>query len=417
MAGVPLSNYLDFFAGTGVAIVDGPQDIVNDARKNAPALARWLNGKDMKDLIKGGRSISSFIMLDEQSTAENHLPGATFTWTGPQVLDQTTYKWTFTMDHAALVEQEWMLNGPQQMTGKYRFQQLIDIQAKAEMRVKTSLYNFMSSKFWTEPDFTTMEGTGVTATEQNSIAVFVNEYANGLFNSAGSAGTAFTTVGGINPTTAGNSRWAPRFVQYSSSATGQPKGSGSTAGATQNDVIAAFDDMFLRIKYPQYRMFDEYMKANAMNQVFIATSKRGMTHFKQCCRDRQDRFISAADPNWPGVNYAGIPIEYHEELDTATLYPNHQTLASATDNVTEGNSGSANANMGLGPRYYWLHPASVTPVFHEERYFYKRKPITPDDQPEAVIIPYSTWWNIICTSRRRLGIVGPTGNAFAAYSN
>lgn len=419
MAGVPISasGLADFFNSTGSAVIDDPNTFVNDAQKNSPTLAVWMAGKSQDDMFGGGKNFTGAIMLDESSTAINQLPGASLTYSNPQVLDYFTYKWTITTDFDQLLEAEIILNSPEQMSGQGRFQQLKAVDRKSRTRSMTSMYNFMSGKFWSEPDFTTMEGTGSTAIEQNSIPCFLNEYANGLYNSAGSAGTAWTTVGGINPTSSGNSRWMHRTSAYTSNATGQPKGSGSTAGATVAGVVEAFDDMFLKIKYRQYNRFDEYMTQSPLDKVFIATSKRGYTHYQQICRDRQDRFIQAADPNFPGLNYAGIPVQYHEELDAATLYPNHQTLASATDNVAEGNLGSANANMGLGPRYYWLHPKFIKPVFHKSRFFYQREAIVPPDQPDAVIRVFCTYWNIIATSRRRLGLVSPTGNAFVAYSN
>ena len=114
----------------------------------------------------------------------------------------------------------------------------------------------------------------------------------------------------------------------------------------------------------------------------------------------------------------GIPIHYWQGRDAATLYPNHRTLGSADNNVAEGNSGSANANMGLGPRYYFLHPKYMLPVFHEKWYLRFRDPIKPSDQPEATIIPVSTWYNFVCRSRQRQGILGPlqiTGGVFPIY--
>lgn len=413
MAG--LADYTDFIASTGPAVFDGGKDLINDAVKNAPALARWMDGKDMAELLKGGKEITGKIMLDEQTTAENYAVGADFTWSDPQVLDYWTYDWRFTMDHMSLVDQEIILNGPEQMTGMGRFQQLTDIMKKQEARVMTSIYNFMSGKVWAEPDFNTMVGrNSATLIEQNSIPVFVHEYITGLYNGAGTAGTAWTSTGGINTAGAGNSRWDNRRVTYTTGATAQPKGSGGTVGGPQNDVISSFGRMFRKINYQQYRTFDQYMTQTPMNKVFIACSEKGITHYEESCRDRQDAFIKANDPAFPGTQYRGIPIEYHEELDTATVYPNHLTQASADNNIAEGtNNGGLNA---IGPRYYWLHPKYITPVFHNQRYFHKFKPLPQSSSPEKVTIPYACYWNFICSSRRRLGIVSPSAvGLFTAY--
>lgn len=406
-----LSAYADMFASATPAIYGGPKDIQNDAIKRAPALAPFIDGSDLKDMFKRGKEITCKIMLDESSNAQNHLPGATFSWSNPQVLDYATYPWRYTMAHSAIIEQEWILGGASEMTAKARYLQFTDTQYKVEMRAMTDNFNFMSSKIWAEPDFNAMEGTSAAGTEQMSIPAGINEYANGLYNSAGSAGTAWTTFGRINPTTAGNSRWTHPLVRYASDNTAQP-----AAGTPDDGVIGAFDKMYRRVKYNPIRSFAEYMAQSPMDRAFIACSEKGVTHYEQCCRDRQDRFMTVNDPAFPGANYRGIPVTYHEELDTATLYPNHLTLALATDNVAEGTD--ASGNNAIGPRYYWLNPKYIRAVFHADRYFYKRKPIVPDNQPEALVVPISTWWNLVFLSRRRLGLVSPSANgSFPAYVN
>jgi hypothetical protein len=412
MAGQELSAYADMFASATSAIYGGPKDIQNDAIKRAPALAPHLDGRDTKEMFKRGKNITGSIMLDESTNSQNHLPGATFSWTNPQVLDYWTAPWRYTMSHQAIIEQEWILGGASQMDAETRYLQFKDTQFKVEMRAMTDNFNFMSGKLWAEPDFNAMEGTGAAGTEQYSKAAFMNEYANGLYNSAGSAGTAWTTVEGISPTATGNSRWTHQLVRYTTDNTTRP-----AVDTPDSGVVGAFDTMYRRVKYQPIRSFAEYMKQSPIDRAFISTSEKGISHYEACCRDRQDKFMTVNDPAFPGANYRGIPVQYHQELDTATLYPNHQTLASATDNVTEGNSGSTNANMGTGPRYYFENPKYLPIFFHADRYFYKRKPITPDNQPEALIVPISTWWNLCCTSRFRLGLVGPTGQAFPAYTN
>lgn len=412
MAGVELSALADMYASASSAIYGGPQDIQNDAIKRAPALAPHLDGRDMKDLFRRGKNITGAIMLDESTNTINHLPGHTFTPTNPQVLDYWTAPWRFTTAQQNILEQEWILGGASEMGEKARYLQFKDTQYKVEMRGMTDVFNFMSGKLWQEPDFNAMEGTGAAGTEQYSKACFMNEYANGLYNSAGSAGTAWTTIEGISPTATGNSRWKCQLVRYASDNTARP-----ATGTPDDGVVAAFDIMYRRLHYQPIRSFAEYMKQSPMDRKFISTSEKGISHYEQCCRDRQDKFMTVNDPAFPGCNYRGIPVQYHQELDTATLYPNNQTLASATDNVAEGNSGTTNANMGTGPRYYFEDPSVLKVFFHADRYFHKRKPVVPDNQPEALVVYISTYWNLCATSLFRLGMVGPTGQAFPAYTN
>ena len=268
--------------------------------------------------------------------------------------------------------------------------------------------------------------SGSTATEPYSLGTFVHEYTNGQFNGAGSAGTAFTTVEGINPTSSGNTKWKNQYATYDSSALTATAASGTAITGIHNsgDVIAGFDDMITRVQFIPPTSFQEYFERAATDQMFVATSKKGYTHMQQSLRARQSTWNwtpSGNNPGISGLNYLGIPIYYWQGLDSATLYPNESaTPANTTDNVTEGATGvgpSVNVK-GIGPRYYFLHPKYMLPVFHDKWYIRFREKITPSDQPEATIVPVSTWYNFVCRSRQRQGILYPlaiTGGVFSTY--
>ena len=415
MAGATLSELADLLLSTGSAYITSPDKLINDARLRAPALARWMNGKDMTDMLSGGPDIKFNAMYDAQTTAVNALAGDDLSFSNPQVLKTGTYDWRFTHDHETYIDQDLILNGhgSSDLSTMGRYQVYTDMRMKQEARCATSMYGFMSSKLWAEPNVTTMVGKSTTAAiEQNSLAVFFNEYRYGLYNSEGSAGTAFTTVGNIDPATVVN--WRHPRVTYTSGSTAQPKGSGATAGAAQNDVIAAFGRMYRKLNYVPYHKYDEYMTQNPMDRSFIACSEKGMTHFEESCRDRQDAFMKMNDPAFGEVNYRGIPLVYQQELDTATLYPNHLTLASATDNVAEGVANST--SNAWGPRYYWLTPRWVTPIFHKERFFHKHDMLHMSTTAERKVIQRTSYWNLACTSRIRNGLVSPgAASLFTAY--
>lgn len=431
MAGASLNAYLDLVNRTGPAIFAGKEEIVNDAVKQTYGISPFMRGKGIAEMFRGGKYITDEWFPDESTTAVTHLPGASFTWSNPQTSKYWSANYRFLMDHMSVIDQEEDLNGPEQAAGMARFQQIKSMMWGKKQRLMTSVYNKMDNLLFAEPDFNAMEfstSTSSTASEPYSLAAFVNEYGNGLFNSTGTgaAGTAWTTVEGINPTSTGNTKWKNARVTYSSSSTAAAAATGTAATGVVNvgDVIAGFDEMYLQVDFRPPTSFQEYFERAATDRMFVAASKKGYTHMQQSLRARQSTWNwtpSGNNPGISGLNYLGIPIYYWQGLDSATLYPNESaTPANTTDNVTEGAAGvGSSVNVkGIGPRYYFLHPKYMLPTFHEKWYIRFRDPIKPSDQPEATIIPVSTWYNFVCRSRQRQGILYPlaiTGGVFSTY--
>lgn len=431
MAGASLNAYLDLVNRTGPAIFAGKEEIVNDAVKQTYGISPFMRGKGIAEMFRGGKYITDEWFPDESTTAVTHLPGASFTWSNPQTSKYWSANYRFLMDHMSVIDQEEDLNGPGQAAGMARFQQIKSMMWGKKQRLMTSVYNKMDNLLFAEPDFNAMEfstSASSTSSEPYSLAAFVTEYGNGLFNSTGTgaAGAAWTTVEGINPTSTGNTKWKNARVTYSSNSTAAAAATGTAVTGVVNvgDVIAGFDEMYLQVDFRPPTSFQEYFERAATDQMFVATSKKGYTHMQQSLRARQSTWNwtpSGNNPGISGLNYLGIPIYYWQGLDAATLYPNESaTPANTTDNVTEGATGlGSSANVkGIGPRYYFLHPKYMLPTFHEKWYIRFRDPIKPSDQPEATIIPVSTWYNFVCRSRQRQGILYPlaiTGGVFSTY--
>lgn len=451
MAGSPLSSFTDFVTTTGPAYLTSKEDVINDALKQSYYWSRFIRGKGMDELVQGGSSIKDDILFNEQTTAITHLPGHTFTWQNPQVLKEWAINWRFITDHMAYIEQEIMFNAPESMTGRGRFMAYKNMKYKLEQRLYTSMWNFMESKIWAAPNTTQMESS--TGTEPYSLPCFINEWCgtttyegNGLFGTGSSlsADNKFTTVQGLAPSAAVSSgRWANEAVHYNTAEVGTP---GTVTAGINIGVVEAFDRMFLRLDYHTPSTWQQYFEQSPVDQVHIACSAKGMQHYWACLRTRQDLFVAPGrqDPGFTGAAYRGIPLVYVTALDTAAIYPNHNDLTLASSLQTEG---TANTNAGtsyiadgpgriplngdtlytedteskIGPRYYWIHPKYIKYIFHDKRYFYQRPAITPTDQPEATIVPVSTWCNMVAKMRSRLGIVFPftdgaaAGTQFVAY--
>ncbi len=397
-----LSTFNDFVSVTGPAYLTSAEDVINEAVKNNYLLRRFLKGADMTKVIQGGSVIRDSILFDEDSTFQFYQPNETFTWANPQVIDEWEINWRFAVDHMSWTDQEIELNIGSGLSQSARFHQYKRLKRIKEQRLWTSVLNGMEDQLFAVPEVAKQETN--TGEEPYSIPAFVNEETNGLFGgvATGAPGAAWTTVEGINPVT--ESRWVPQQVTYTQSTTDSADGT-----LASNNVIGAFDDMFLSVKFDVPPTKQEYFESPKLYAQFIACSKAGQNHYRQLLRASQDTFVTASrqDPSYMKPQYAGIDLEYVANLDTAALY-SHSMASSALQ--TEQ---SANAD-DIGPRYYWLNGAYLCPVFHSTRYMTKHPVMTHPNQPFTHIMPVDTWYNMVCRSRQRLGIVRPLGDIVTA---
>lgn len=406
MAGSPLTAYLDLQARTTKAIETGPKQIVNDAQVyNNFMYSRFLAGKGEKEMMAGGLQLSDEVLMEDPLSAQTHLPGHSFTWPNPQTAKYWAVSLRYLTGSMSFIDQEIEQQAPATMTAKARFLKIKDMHYGKRQAAMTSLWNKMETLLFAEPVTETMETNSTTAsTEPYSIAAFVNEQTNGLFNNISSipasVGTAWTTVEGLSPTATGNSRWKNAAQSYTSSST-------TAAGG----VVDALENLIMDIGYMPPPTMQEYFNRPEMDRLFLGASRKGLNHYKSCLRDRQDILPASGhmDAGIPSPTFDNVPMYYLAGLDSATWYPNHLTGASITDNVTEGQTTS---NGNRGPRYYALHPRFMGPVFHVNRYFVEKWELKPTDQYEATVIPISVWFQWRASSRRRHGIVYPSGNVF-----
>ena len=230
-----------------------------------------------------------------------------------------------------------------------------------------------------------------TGTEPYSIPTFVNERASGLYD-------GFTTVQGIDPTS--ETKWVPQKQTYTSASVA------TTSTPGEANIISAFDDMYLDVKFVPPPTHQEYFENPALNAQFIACSKKGQTIYAQLLRASQDTFVTASrqDPSYMKPQFAGIDLEYVSELDTAAIYDQDDNDTFTTEGADAGFK---------GPRYYWINANYMKPVFHTTRYMYMHKTMVHPNQPFTTIVPVDCWYNLVCRSRQRQGIVSPIGNIYA----
>jgi hypothetical protein len=269
----------------------------------------------------------------------------------------------------------------------------------------------MESHIWSEPDFDEMESAaGGEYGKWYSIPAFVNEFTSGLYNNGPTTpgGTAWTTIHGIDPTssTQGQTGFTHQTASYTNEVTSTDE------LPSTGTILGAFEKMWKKVHFEKPPSMGEYFSNPAYGSQQIFCSPEGQTAYAMLIRAFQDQYVieTRQDPAYPDPAFNFIPVKYVNALTTATLYPNHATLASATDNVAEGTSGDGN----VGPRYYWLNSEYLYPCFHEEMFFARQKVREHFNDPDTFVMPVRTWGNFKCTSRKRQGLVSPGQDVYTS---
>ena len=390
MAGNPLSEFNDFQEGTGPNYITGSKTLVNESMRNTHHFGTMLQGEhNGVKIIQGGADIRESIIFQHNQTGETYQPGASHDWKNPQRLQRILANWRYTMVHMSWTEQEIILNDKVQFGDEdTRFQQYVDIRNEKEMLMWSAKWELLEDLLWAEPNTATMEGEGAGFTEPYSIPVFINEDTNGLH---ARNGTTWTAIEGITVTNAEiNSRFEPQQLTYDT----------KTVGADDN-ILGIFDEMIEDVKFEIPPMHQQYFEDPQLNKQMILTSKVGKKACRVLLRAGQDHYvIGGQDAAYPNPAYEKIPIQRVSTLETATLYDD-----GASDNTTE-----ALASIN-GPRFYWCNGNYMFPVLHRDKYFTKGEVTKHHNVPDTWVCPVATWYNVICTSRRRQGIVSPGTSA------
>lgn len=398
MSGVSVQQFGDFVAGTGPAEVSSAQDVVNDAMLRTYSFG-WLLKGDIanKKVLQGGSEIREDIFFEHGNTFNFHLPGQTRTWTQPQKLVKTRIFWRFGEAHMSWNRQTVMLNDRGKFGGdEGRFQQFVDLRNQIERVMWTDKWEGMEGALWAEPNVD-MEQEG--GKPPLSIPAYVNEDTSGLFNPR-DGGTTFTTIANIDPTDSalGRTGFVPTQRTY---ATAIANRTNTYAGDT---ILGQMDLMYQDLKFEQPPTMKEYFDNPRYNKFCIATSSVGRAVMMQALRGANDRVVlgGGQDMAYPDPAFNYIPIKRVEQLDTATLYNN----AASTDTVAEDTANN------IGPRFYWLNTEYLYPVFHDEMYFAKDEVMRHPNDPDTFVCPVNTWYNVLCTSRRRQGILSPSTDLY-----
>jgi len=409
--GTPIALFNNFAEATGPLYINDPMSVINDAqRNNTYSFGALMGGeRGMKKMIEGGSEVRFATYFESGNRTRFHQPGATQNWTQPQKLVHGRANHRYLITDMAWTLQEIMHNEKLRYGSEgERFQEYVRLKRHYEQVMWTDKWDFMEEHIWSEPDFTEMESsTGGERGEWYSVPSFINEYTNGLFNNSGSGGTAWTTVHGIDPSTATllQNRYNIQTAVYSNEVVS------NTEIVKSTNILGAFEKMWKKVHFEMPPMKGEFYSNPAYNNQQIFCSPEGQTAYTILLRSFQDNYVidTRQDPAYPDPCFNFIPVKYVNTLTTATLYPNNTTYASSTDNVAESAAGY------VGPRYYWINSNYLYPFFHEEMFFRVEKVREHFNDPDTFVQPVRTWGNLKCTSRRRQGLVSPKG-ASALYS-
>ena len=389
-----LSTFSDFVDTTGPSFLTTATDVVNEACKNNYLLRRFLRGKGPSETVQGGSTIKDTIMFTDSSTFQYYEPNETFTWSNPQVLTNWEIRWRFAVDHMAYMDQEVELNAGSTMSRDARHQAYKSLKRTKEQRLWTSMLNGMEDGLFTLPSSSDMEDAG--GTKPYSLPTFINGDANGSF------GAAFDTVQGIDSTV--QTKWVPQQMQGATSSGTVKQGYTSATGNDAGNIISKMDEMWDDVRFVPPPSHEEYFDNPELNAMFIACSRAGSRIYTQLLRASQDTFVSSTrqDPAYMRPQFAGIDVEAVAALDDYAGYEGQ---------YTEGENGSTNR----GPRYYFINANYMKFVFHTERYLHMHPTMRHPNQPFTTIVPVDCWYNFVCRSRQRQGILAPGGTIYAAY--
>jgi hypothetical protein len=108
--------------------------------------------------------------------------------------------------------------------------------------------------------------------------------------------------------------------------------------------------------------------------------------------------------------YAGIDMEYVSELDTAAVYGESGGTGDAVGTGAAGTFTEENAtgtDIYDGARYYFINANYLKFVYHTSRYMHSHPTMRHPNQPFTTVKPVDSWYNFICRSRQRQGIIVP----------
>jgi len=369
-------SFADFILATRDVKLTTQKEAINEATKHTYFLSNMLKGRDTSDVFRGGTKLVERVMATDNGSFKFYQPGDEFNPTGVDTLKKIEVDWRFAMAHFVFYDEETELNSGDENA-------YLDLKRTYEQAAMTSNFNGMEDALWTAPNAAGMETGGTGGTAAFSIPTFINENTNTIPN-------GFSTLMTVDPSV--NPWWQNQKSAYTAANIAD-----TTGGATS--LLASLADMWLNIKFEKLQSASQWFESDDLKKMFIATNKDGHKQMSMLLQRLNNRLTpNRDDPAYPDPMYNGYPIMYVSDLDTAPVFTGTGVLGASNTNGV--------ANVGY-PRFYFANLRYLYACYHSQRYLY---PIVKDGgakAPTAHVMFYNTWYNVVCRSRRRQGIVYP----------
>lgn len=391
MAGTPLdaASFADFYAATGLANINKPTQYIVDAQRyrtyDWPRLAGGnVNGARR---IQGGARIKFQTVLRTLGNGESYLLGQPVPYNEQQTLTEAVADWRFQRTHVSWTEGIVLLNEALTMgRDEFVFQQFVDLRDKFDADLNLDMMDLLESSLWA-PGTALMEGQGATKKVPYSIDFHINEETNGLK-------TGVTTKEGVAPGDKldldGASLWKPQIRKYTT----------AVPGAAGN-LLTAFRRIFMDIEFQVPEGRAQYYESPVLSKQIIKTSPEGVEHYMFLLERGQDSWVAGKqDAAYNEPQFMGVPVSRSDAFGRGLYY--------------DGNTVDQFGGTNKGPRYLFENGNYLFPVLHREKAFKKTMPRSQYEVIDRWSVVLQIWWNLVCTSYRRQGHVGPTGSVITA---
>lgn len=385
MATLSISQLLDFVkATTDLWVGDGgKKTFQNDASINTNIWGKLAYGWADKLYANAGKSVRAPIILQDNGSFRSYkMGGSGGPYTDAQVIEEPQFYMRFTQSHMTYRDQELLFN--EGGGGDGEFTQAVNLYESKVTAMKTAHWNGLDAQCFAVPDPTLMEGDGSTQSEPFSVWTWLNEFDNGLMKYT--AGGDFTTIAGIDPSTAAfGGNYERQTEEYDS----------ITAAGT-NNILEALDEIIEKVNWQLPADDQQYFANPEMQRLFMMTSPRGHTVIKNLNRVGQDTWMRFGDSGVKILSHAGIPIYRAPQMATSAVYD-------------DGSSGLATEDAAdtTGPRVLAINGNYMRPTCHADR-FWEMMPAEQDpNDDEKWVVKCKLWWQLINTSPRHHGIVSP----------
>jgi hypothetical protein len=369
-----MSAFASALRNTAEKSVTGPMLIyfVTDY-SNYRTLYYATRGKPMSQLLDGGSALRWTSKFKTSSKAGYYDP-ATEDHAPQNSQDSVVGRsyWHTHMAHETWNESQLLVN-----QGGVSDSSLIEETYAQEIQNKMqSLHGALANSFgetmWQQPDNTLMGQQDLK--QPNSIPVYLNQFSSGLFGRLTAAGAyidatkGFTAIHGFSPQTADHAKYVPYTAGYGTGSTG------FTANNAQN-LIYYLSLAMRKTDFGPPPFYTEDFDPESDTAVdrsggVIFCSAIGLARAEHLYRSSQNRWDDFMDPAG-NPRFKTVQLVHEAQLDAAKLYPNHATLASATDYVDEnaiGSAGTEVTNADKGPRYYGVNFKYTKFIWHSASY-------------------------------------------------